>query len=241
MIRLCFIVVALGFLFGEVIAQTLVITYKEVEIYPPQALELMPELEMIDISYYRSLHIDGQNSMSMTDSIIVHGFMQEGRKIFLRNILYKNYAVNRTYLSMPHLPSGQATIKTFSDQFCDFSQWTFIDQTREILGVSCKLARHKNGSNAWYAPSIPYPDGPSRFAWGFPGLILSTDWPSFSIEAIRLEYRDEPIIIPDFVPVAPKDIPDQIETMNISGLPENDYIIINNELPKGVALTFDKH
>ncbi|WP_170254540.1 GLPGLI family protein [Phaeodactylibacter luteus] len=60
---------------------------------------------------------------------------------------------------------------------------------KRILGYSCQAASMATGGGetlAWYAPQLPYPDGPLWYAL-LPGLILAVETPTASIEATRIK------------------------------------------------------
>lgn len=68
--------------------------------------------------------------------------------------------------------------------------WEILPEQDSILGLVCYRATTEYGGrkyNAWFAPSIPIPDGPYVFS-GLPGLIMKVsdekDWFTFSIKSI---------------------------------------------------------
>lgn len=53
-------------------------------------------------------------------------------------------------------------------------EWELLDESKDIQGMHCKLAKTNTENDtfyAWYAPEIPISDGPFRFK-GLPGLIV---------------------------------------------------------------------
>ena len=226
--------------FFDISAQTLVITYQKIEKYPPEMLKDMPGLVTNDVLYYTSLRTDGKNSLSVLDSVVINSFMAEGKQTFIRCFLYKDYLSDRSYESWAQFSEGQAVINIYSDQWIRSEDWKWTDRTRKILDIPCLLAQHKvNGTQVWYAPNIPYPDGPDPSTWGFPGLVLAVDRIDCAYSASRIEYQDEPVEIPDFEQVSNNRIPNSMIYRDLSNLPPNDYLILNALQPKNVALTFD--
>jgi len=70
--------------------------------------------------------------------------------------------------------------------------WTMQTEQDTILGIPCSLATTEYGGRtytAWYAPSIPIPDGPYVFS-GLPGLILKVEdsrgWYTFTLREMSL-------------------------------------------------------
>ena len=239
MIR-CNLILFFAFLYNSAVTQTLVVTYRGAEKFPTEAIDFMPGLAAIDVSYYSGLQTDGKRSRRQLDSLVIHNYGHNGNKILIRQALYLDYTTDRTYQVSAHFPLGQADIKVLSEQYQRVEEYEWTDQTREILGIPCLLARHKiNGTEVWYAPSIPYPNGPDRFTWGFPGLVLATDRPTYSQLATKIEYRNSPVDIPHLEQISTNKMPDLLGARDVSSLSPDEYLILNALQPKNVALTFD--
>lgn len=101
--------------------------------------------------------------------------------------------------------SKHQTVKLFTDgrtqvkfypnapmQHLDFpllQDWAIDDERATIAGLDCQRARIRYGGReytAWFAPSVPIPDGPYVFA-GLPGLIVKVsddrDWYTFTLKS----------------------------------------------------------
>lgn len=75
-------------------------------------------------------------------------------------------------------------------------QWNLEPETKEIEGISCRMATAELYGRkwvAWYAPDLAFPFGPYKFQ-GLPGLILEISDASasyvFSLSSLKLEKRE---------------------------------------------------
>jgi GLPGLI family protein len=101
-------------------------------------------------------------------------------------ILYRNFVTGRS-LEEASLEDNKYIVADTATALT----WKLSDDTREILGHTCKKAvttTRRGAVVAWYAPDIPVPAGPDHFG-GLPGTILSLVIDSGSVvyTAIRLQ------------------------------------------------------
>jgi len=71
--------------------------------------------------------------------------------------------------------------------------WKLQERKDTVRGISCSLATARYGGRiytAWYAPSLPIPDGPYVFS-GLPGLIIKVEdrkgWYTFTLKKMSLQ------------------------------------------------------
>jgi len=83
--------------------------------------------------------------------------------------IYKNYSPNKiTYLD--HIPSDAYKFEEDLDLF----DWQITSDTTTVCGFKSQMATCEFGGRkwiAWFAPEIPFSDGPYKFN-GLPGLIV---------------------------------------------------------------------
>lgn len=78
-------------------------------------------------------------------------------------------------------------------------QWTLLDETKEIKGIKCRLAKTTVDTGdtffAWYTTEeYPFSEGPFRFK-GLPGLILSIYNKNKTIEIDAVEIKKSDAVI----------------------------------------------
>jgi len=70
----------------------------------------------------------------------------------------------------------------------DFSTFDWVVDTskiKNIMGYKCFRAESKDGTIAWFAPKLKYPDGPINFG-GLAGVILQIETKSSVITAVEI-------------------------------------------------------
>jgi GLPGLI family protein len=100
-------------------------------------------------------------------------------------------------------------------------KWEILDETKEILGYSCKKAKTQNYGKdiyAWFTDEIPISDGPYLYN-GLPGLILKIENKYIEIIAYDLVKKS------NATPILPPEI--KGKTYNYKTLQE--YVNIKNQ------------
>lgn len=114
-----------------------------------------------------------------------------------------------------HILKEKSNIRVFDRVFIDYYvyteptpaiKWNFVKGTDVVCGYKCKKAtatfRGRNWT-AWYAPEIPYMEGPWKFN-GLPGLILriEDDKNEHVFEATSIRMANSPItkVLKDYIP-----------------------------------------
>jgi GLPGLI family protein len=104
-------------------------------------------------------------------------------------VLYKNF-ITQQFLEQTSLGDKDYVI----DDTVKLQPWKLADETKNILGHTCKKATLKTpvGSDvvAWYAEDIPLPVGPENFS-GLPGAILMLDVNNAEIVFTAVELKKD--------------------------------------------------
>lgn len=121
--------------------------------------------------------------------------------------IYKDYNKDVWIRASGIFIDGYAIKKKLSDEqsFRKYYDWEITTEKKEIIGVECTKAKAKNGNVAWYAPSIPYVDGPEHGVFNLPGLVLEYIMPDRKFTAKSLRFENEAIVIPEFIFVESED------------------------------------
>jgi GLPGLI family protein len=124
-----------------------------------------------------------------------------------RESLYKNYNEDAWIQTKGIYMEGYAVRKKLSNEqsFRKYYDWQITDEKRMIEGVECIKAEAKTGPVAWFAPGIPYPDGPDHGTFNLPGLVLHFEEQNLTYTARSISFEQAKIIIPDFKYVSSED------------------------------------
>ncbi len=154
--------------------------------------------------------------------------------------LYKNYNEDEWIQTFGIYMDGYAVKKKLSEEqsFRKYYDWIITAEKKEILGVDCIKAEAKNGDVAWYAPGIPYPDGPEHGAFNLPGLVLEYVMPKRKFTAKSLEFKKSEIKIPEFKYVK-SDISIFIEE-GWKSFPKSKSISLDKDTPLNQWLKFEQ-
>lgn len=226
-------------LYTTVHAQSIEVIYASKQFPSPDMLSAIPELADNDIVYYNSLLIDGRSSEYRLDSIIVHQIMSKGGGTLYRRYWFKSYKENKLIEMSTEFSSNHITTESLEEIYDrNAANWQLVDDTKLVAGITCMKARHlRNGSIAWYAKAIPYPEGPTLTCIGLPGLVLEIEGDLRTYKAIQVRYSDRIVEIPDDSKwVSKRKNKNPISARN--DLQSNEYIRLDSNLPLGVAVTF---
>ena len=165
-------------------------------------MELQIGKQISKFSDYQRLKIDSLEEVFMKQKLdeiqVVNNVLSLGRGTSSLNI-FKNYPINKITITDRVPVSGN--FKYFEDKTKPI--WKMERGSTDVCGYTCQKASttfRGRKYTAWYAPKIPYSDGPWKF-WGLPGLILkiADDKNEYSFECVVIEKpkKTESIYIKD--------------------------------------------
>jgi len=118
-------------------------------------------------------------------------------------------------------------------------QWTITDEQKTIAGILCTKAVAKNGDIAWFAPGIPYLDGPHDGVFSLPGLVLAYE-NSFNIwTAVSVKLAGGPIKLPTGQRSTKKSAID-LPYNEWMALGKDKVIVIDSQTPQKTWLKFER-
>jgi len=118
-------------------------------------------------------------------------------------------------------------------------QWTVTDKQQSIAGILCTKAVAKNGDIAWFAPDIPYLDGPHNGVFNLPGLVLAYENPFNIWTAVSVKLGSEPVTLPDGQRSTKKSAID-LPYNEWMALGRDKVIVINAQTPQKTWLKFER-
>lgn len=148
-----------------------------------------------------TLRINNGISKFSRDSIFLkfespfHGFSP-----WTTEFIYKNYNNDEWIKARGIYMEGYAVKKKLSDEqaYRKYYNWRITGKKKFILGIECIQAEANNGHEVWYAPSIPYPDGPEHGVFNLPGLVFEYIMPNRKFTAKSIKFENSEIVIPEF-------------------------------------------
>lgn len=137
-------------------------------------------------------HPEIANPSSQEEAQRVLDLYSEQFKVWNKKIRAGGYIVQKLHNSKKVRNILEFTFpKSYLEEDMIFD-WKLQPEIDTVIGIPCQLATVKYGGReyqAWYAPSIPLPDGPYVFT-GLPGLIVkisdSQGWYTFTIKSLSL-------------------------------------------------------
>lgn len=153
-------------------------------------MELQIGKRISKFSDYQRLKIDSLEDVYVKQKLdeiqVVNNLSSLGRGTSSLNI-FKNYPINKITVTDRVPVSGN--FKYVEDKTKQI--WKMEQGSTTICGFNCQKASttfRGRKYTAWYAPKIPYSDGPWKF-WGLPGLILKIDDDKneYSFECVVIE------------------------------------------------------
>jgi GLPGLI family protein len=119
-------------------------------------------------------------------------------------------------------------------------QWTITDEQQSIAGILCTKAVAKNGHIAWFAPDIPYLDGPRDGVFSLPGLVLSYAHPFRNKwTAVSVKLGSWPVTLPTGQRSAKKSAID-LPYNEWMALGKDKVIVIDAQTPQKTWLKFER-
>lgn len=199
----------------------------------------IPAISEYDVKYYYSLTIDKGISKFSRDSMFVIALPNKGMKeVWFFDDIYKNYNQNLWIKHSGRYKEGYGLKKQVS-QMAEKNnfQWKITQEKQIILGVECIKAVSPKGYTVWYAPKLPYPDGPKYGVFNLPGLVLllETSQDRWVAKAILMSNKN--IQIPD-LSLVENDGEINLSYNEIKNLGSEKAIIVDKDTPIKQWLAF---
>jgi len=225
-------------------AQGLTVVYEyRMTRYPDIVLQDIPSLSEQDIRNRYSLTIHGSVSKFSRDSVYVASYPYNGgQSVIPFQHIYKNYNEDLWIRSSGDYKQGYAVSKKLSylSENRNYN-WQITQEQKQVAGITCiKAVSEKGTATAWFAPSLPYPDGPQEGVFNLPGLVLYLETQNEKWETIEMLLHDTSIEIPAFNLVPLNDNKITISLDAVRALGTNRAIQINENTTKEMWITFMK-
>ena len=202
------------------------------------ALDNIPELADQKVIYKYSLTIYNGQSIFSRDSLFIINYPLNGKEYWTYENIYKDYNDDLWITIGGKYEEGYGLKKNISTLVKNNNHnWQITEEKKKIAGVECIKAITSNNKSAWYAPSIPYPDGPQYGVFGLPGVVLEYDtgYDIWTATEIYLNEKKE-IKIPDCKMIEAKN---NLSYDKLKRLDSDKVIVIGNNNPWNVWLKFD--
>ncbi|MFM9947613.1 MAG: GLPGLI family protein [Saprospiraceae bacterium] len=224
-------------------AQGLTVVYEyRMTRYPDIVLQDIPSLSEQDIRNRYSLTISGSVSKFSRDSVYVASYPYNGgQSVIPFQHIYKNYNEDLWIRSSGDYKEGYAVSKKLSyiSENRNYN-WQITQEQKQIAGITCTKAVSKQGTaTAWFAPSLPYSDGPQEGVFNLPGLVLYLETPNEKWETVEMLLHDTSIEIPAFNLVPLNDNKITISLDEVRALGTDRAIQINENTTKGMWFKFE--
>jgi GLPGLI family protein len=226
----------------NIIAQGFTVVYEATSVITNEMiLQDHPELSNKEVIYKYSLKIDDNKSLFSRDSLIVHvnTTSLNSEEYWPYQCIYKNYNQDKWIESSGRYTEGYAYERSLSDLIeKNHFNWEKSDLTKKVAGVECIQVVSKNNT-AWYAPTIPFPDGPAYGIFGLSGLVLQFDNGQDFWTATKIIFENTTIIAPS-TETTNNIAQIKISYDEIKALPQNKVILINSATPLHKWLKFEQ-
>jgi len=188
------------FLISSLQGQSITVVY---ELTPPDQRreviqKVLPEVSQQKIIERFTLMISNGRSRFSRDSVYVFYKHNELKGYWYYKTVYKDYNRQLWLEESARYEEGclfEQNIDLMRERNARW-QWTITDEQKTIAGILCTKAVAKNGNIAWFAPDIPYLDGPHNGVFSLPGLLLSYENPSGKWTAVSVKFGGEPVSLP---------------------------------------------
>lgn len=203
--------------------------------------EILPELSQQKIIYSYSLTINHGASKYCRDSVYVIYDRSDSKEYWPYKEVYKDYN-NGVWLEK----SGSYMEGYLYEQGLDElrerntrQQWALTSEQKAIAGIPCRQAIAKNGDVAWFAPDIPYLDGPQDGVFSLPGLVLEYETQYYKWSAVEVLFNAQTVALPDGIRTHKKNTI-QLSYNDIMSLGKDKLIIIDAQTPLEAWLKFEQ-
>lgn len=224
-------------------AQNLTIVYEAYTIQSQEMLEKIPAYSEYNSRYYYSLNIHKNISKFSRDSVLVISLPNINfKELWEFEEIYKDYNKDSWISHSGRYKEGYGLEKVISEMAENNKfQWQISQDKQLIAGIECIKALSPKGYTAWFAPKLPYPDGPQYGIFNLPGLVLSLETPNSKWVAnqVIVKNNDNDIDIPKLTLVQ-SETEIKLSYKEIKALGTEKVITIDKDTPIGKRLTFKK-
>jgi GLPGLI family protein len=221
--------------------QSLTIVYEAYSFSAPEnVLKAMPTLSGNSVKYYYSLTIDKGVSIFSRDSLFAASFSSEMKEVWFFEDIYKIYNEDKWIKHSGRYKDGYAWERKISKlaESNDF-KWKISQERKNIAGIECVKATSYKGYTVWFAPKLPYPDGPRYGIYNLPGLVLSLETAFDKWVAKTILVHNKKIQMPKFEFVQDeKSI--SLSFDEIKNLSTEKAIVLDKNAPSNRWFTFKK-
>jgi GLPGLI family protein len=234
------VIIVFYFAIHKIHGQNLTIVYEASILSVPEiAQNALPELSERKIKYCYSLTINKGISKFSRDSIFIESFpATKMNEIWCFEEIYKNYNQDLWIKHSGRYKEGYGLEKKITQMVENNNfQWEISQDKQVIAGVECTKAISPKGYTAWFAPKLPYPDGPRYGVFNLPGLVLLLETAQERWLAKKIIMHNKLIQIPDIKLVNGQE-GINLSYTDLKGLNDSKVIIIDKNTPKKQWLTF---
>lgn len=167
---------------------------------PDAMRRYMPERAGDKVNYRTSLHIANGQSKYSRDSVFVMGIASQGTEYWHYETIYKDYNRKLWLVESGRYREGhilQKDLGTLREKDRASQSWSITAAHKLIAGIDCIKAVSEHGDVAWYAPSIPYPDGPQYGVFNLPGLVMEYETELYKWVAVSVHFGKQEISLPE--------------------------------------------
>lgn len=212
--------------------------------YDDLILKEVPEFSEQNIRYRYSLYIDKGVSKFSRDSLYIISFpgTKDIQSYWPFKDVYKDYNKDSWISACGDYKKGYALAKSISSvagRSKNFN-WEITSEKKNIAGISCiKAISPSRNSVAYYAPELPYPDGPEDGIFSLPGLVLYYETPHETWMATEVILHKDSLQIPELITVFnEREI--TLSYDEVRKLGSENVIIADKRSPKGQWLKFKR-
>ena len=241
----CFTLLVYLFFSFSLRGQTITIIYEST---PPDQLheairKVLPEAARHEIIGRLTLTISDGRSRFSRDSVYVNkkSHDEDSKKYSPYHVIYKDYNKKLWLEESARYEEGylyEQNLDLMRERNARW-QWNITGEQETIAGIVCTKAVAKNGDVAWFAPDIPYLDGPFNGVFSLPGLVLSYESRIAKWTALSVSFGVKPISLPDSQRSTKKSAID-LPYNEWMALGRDKVIVIDSQTPQKTWLKFER-
>jgi len=234
---LTFLLVPLSCIF--LIGQSIKVVYHATSTNAIQ--DISPELSQRKITYSYSLTIHNGISRYSRDSVYLLYDQSGGKEYWAYKEIYKDYNNGLWVEKSGRYKEGylfEQNLDELREKNAKWN-WTVTNEQKAIANIPCKKAVAKNGDEAWYAPDIPYLDGPQNGTHNLPGLVLEYKTNHYKWSAVEVQFNAQAVILPDGIRTHKKNSI-QLSYNDVMALGKDNVIVITPQTPQKTWLKFER-
>lgn len=221
------------------LSQSITIVYDAVA-KPDAVKRYTPQRADDRINYRTSLCIANGQSKYSRDSLFVSRLTSQGTEYWYHKTVYKDYNRKLWLEGSGRYQDGYVLRKdldTLQERSKRSQSWSITEEHKVIAGIDCIKSADGYKDIAWYAPSMPYPDGPQFGVFNLPGLVMEYETELFKWTAVSVHFGEKTIALPAG---EWSRVPSAIERtyQEIMSLDRSESIVVDAETPLGVWIGF---